>query len=140
MASYSLINAYCPHWIYLLIALFVFQNGCFNAILIYGNLNLSLNSLSKFSVNIRHMMLLSNLDLSNNQLEELDLEKRNALDQLATDTVIIRLIGNDLKCCRKTLEFLIWMRNSKKVHFTRMRNYTCSFENNVTVHLLILTK
>ena len=135
MASYSLINAYCPHWIYLLIALFVFQNGCFNTILIYGILNLSSNSLSKFSVNIRHMMLLSNLDLSNNQLEELDLE-----DQIATDTVIIRLIGNDLKCCRKKLEFLIWMRNSKKVHFTRMRYYTCSFENNVTVPFVNLEK
>ena len=117
------------------IALFVFQNGCFNTILIFGNLKLSSTTLSKFSVNIRHMKLLSNLDLSNNQLEELDLETRNALDQLPTDTLIVRLIGNDLKCCCKKLELLIWMPNSKKVHLTRMRHYTCSFEKNVTFHL-----
>ena len=107
MANYSLINAYCPHWIYLLIALFVFQNGCFNTILIFGNLKLSSTTLSKFSVNIRHMNLLSNLDLSNNQLKQLDLETRNALDQLPTDTLIVRLIGNDLKCCCKKLELLM---------------------------------
>ena len=129
VASYSWINAYCPHCIVRLPER-LFQYN-FNL----GNLKLSSTSLSKFSVYIRHMKLLSNLDLSNNQLEELDLETRNALDQLPTDTLIVRLIGNDLKCCCKKLEFLIWMRNSKKVHLTRMRHYTCSFEKNVTFHL-----
>ena len=86
------------------------------------------------------MKLLSNLDLSNNQLEELDLETRNALDQLPTDTLIVRLIGNDLKCCCKKLELLIWMRNSKKVHFTRMINYTCSFEKKCDFSFVNLDK
>ena len=123
VASYSWINAYCPHCIVRLPER-LFQYN-FNL----GNLKLSSTSLSKFSVYIRHMKLLSNLDLSNNQLEELDLETRNALDQLPTDTLIVRLIGNDLKCCCKKLEILMDAQFKKS-----------SFHENEKLYLFIWEK
>ena len=88
------------------------------------HLNLSFNSLSEFKVNIGHMTKLKTLELSNNQLLELDSETRKSLDRLPLNSINIHLIGNNLKCSCETLDFLQWMQNSKNVHFVKMKDYT----------------
>nr|XP_022308416.1 toll-like receptor 10 [Crassostrea virginica] len=97
------------------------------------HLDLSFNSLSEFKVNISHMKKLKTLELSNNQLVELDSETRKSLDRLPLNSINIHLIGNNLKCSCETLDFLKWMQNSKNVHFVKMKDYTCSFGRNATV-------
>nr|XP_022302085.1 toll-like receptor 6 [Crassostrea virginica]XP_022302086.1 toll-like receptor 6 [Crassostrea virginica] len=94
------------------------------------HLDLSFNSLSEFKVNIEHMKKLKTLELSNNQLVELDSETRKSLDRLPLNSINIHLIENNLKCSCETLDFLKWMRNSKNVHFVKMKDYTCSFGRN----------
>nr|XP_022308408.1 toll-like receptor 2 [Crassostrea virginica] len=96
-------------------------------------LNLSFNAMSKFNVEIVHMTKLSILDLSNNQLVQLNLETRSALNQMQTDSIDVHLIGNNLICSCETLDFLKWMHNSKKIHFVQKRNYTCSFGTKTSV-------
>ena len=96
-------------------------------------LNLSFNAISEFKVKIGHLKNLSILDLSNNQLVELNLETRSALNQMETHSINIHLIGNNLICSCETLDFLKWMRNSKKIHFVGKSNYTCSFGTKTSV-------
>ena len=90
-------------------------------------LNLSFNAMSNFNVAIGHIKKLSVLDLSNNQLVQLNLKTRSALNQMQTHSINVHLSGNSLICSCETLDFLKWMRNSKKIHFVEKRNYTCSF-------------
>ena len=90
-------------------------------------LNLSFNAISEFKVKIGHMKNLSILDLSNNQLVQLNYETRSALNQMQTHSINIHLIGNNLICSCETLDFLKWMLNSKNIHFVGKSNYTCSF-------------
>ena len=79
------------------------------------------------------MKKLSNLDLSNNQLEQLSLDTREALDHLKSESVSVHLSGNNLKCICETVEFLKWVRYSKKVTFLGIKDYTCSLGKNSTV-------
>ena len=64
--------------------------------------NLSFNSLSEFKANIGHMTKLKTLELSNNQLVELDLETRKSLDRLSLNSIHIHLIENNLTCSCET--------------------------------------
>ena len=96
-------------------------------------LNLSFNAMSKFNVAIGHMKKLSILDLSYNQLVQLNLKTRSALNQMQTGSIHVHLIGNNLICSCETLDFLKWMHNSRNIHFVKKRNYTCSFGTKTSV-------
>ena len=95
-------------------------------------LDISYNSLSEFRVNIHHMKNLSNLNLSNNQLVQLSFDTREALDHLKSESVSVHLSGNNLKCSCETIDFLKWMRDSKKINFVGIRDYVCSLGRNST--------
>ena len=97
------------------------------------HLDTSYNSINEFTVNIGHMKNLSNLNLSNNQLVQLSLETRTSLDHLWSEPVSVHLSGNNLKCSCGTLDFLKWMRDSKKINFVGIKDYVCSFGTNSTV-------
>ena len=97
------------------------------------HLDISYNSINEFTVNIEHMKNLSNLNLSNNQLVQLSLETRTSLDHLWSEPVSVHLSGNNLKCSCETLDFLKWMRDSKKINFVGIKDYVCSLGTNSTV-------
>ncbi|XP_062604457.1 toll-like receptor 4 [Saccostrea cucullata] len=99
------------------------------------NLNVSYNSLNKFSIPINHMTNLSNLDLSNNQLSYLNTETRKALDSVSQRREIsVNLKGNRLRCNCENLEFIKWMEFSKNIKFLYFHNYSCVFLNSSNIH------
>ncbi|XP_062591435.1 toll-like receptor 4 [Saccostrea cucullata] len=99
------------------------------------NLDVSYNSLNKFSIPINHMTNLSNLDLSNNQLTCLDADTRNALDSISQRREIsVNLRENRLRCDCENLEFIKWMHFSKNVKFLCFYNYSCVFLNSSKMH------
>ncbi|XP_056003257.1 toll-like receptor 4 [Ostrea edulis] len=93
-------------------------------------LNLRYNSLSEFSLPLKHMTKLAQLDLSYNQLLVLEEETRHALDSISKQRKInVNLLGNRFKCDCENLKFIKWMHNSKGINFVSFGNYTCTFSN-----------
>ncbi|XP_048749352.2 toll-like receptor 4 [Ostrea edulis] len=93
-------------------------------------LNLRYNSLSEFSLPLKHMTKLAHLDLSYNQLLVLDEETRHALDYISKQRKInVNLLGNRFKCDCENLKFIQWMHNAKGINFVNFGNYTCTFSN-----------
>ncbi|XP_048749353.2 toll-like receptor 4 [Ostrea edulis] len=93
-------------------------------------LNLRYNSLSEFSLPLKHMTKLAHLDLSYNQLLVLDEETRHALDSLSKQRKInVNMLGNRFKCDCENLKFIKWMHNSTQINFLHLGNYSCTFSN-----------
>ncbi|XP_061165526.1 toll-like receptor 4 [Saccostrea echinata] len=94
------------------------------------NLNLSFNSLSKFTLPLSHMVHLKNLDLSNNQISTMNETTRNMLDAISLKkSVSLNLNGNRLRCNCENLEFVKWVLNSKNVVFLHFDDYMCTLSN-----------
>ncbi|XP_061165662.1 toll-like receptor 4 [Saccostrea echinata] len=94
------------------------------------NLNLSFNSLNKFTVPVSHMDRLSYLDLSYNQISSMSRETRDILDAISQKNLLsVNLKGNELRCDCENLDFVKWILNSRNINFRHFDDYVCAFSN-----------
>ncbi|XP_062621926.1 toll-like receptor 4 [Saccostrea cucullata] len=93
------------------------------------NLNLSGNSLNHFDLSIKHMKILSSLDLSFNRLTKIHSSTRGILTFSSVNRILINLLGNPLQCSCENIDFLSWIGSSKNIIFLDVNNYTCLFDN-----------
>ncbi|XP_061165648.1 toll-like receptor 4 [Saccostrea echinata] len=107
----------------------IFQN-----LLQLENLNLSYNSLGEFKLPISHMVNLSYIDLSDNQLSTMNKETRNMLDAVSQEKIVyLNLKGNNFRCNCGNLKFVKWVLNSKNLVFLHFDDYTCILSNSTNI-------
>ncbi|KAK3612020.1 hypothetical protein CHS0354_021695 [Potamilus streckersoni] len=81
-------------------------------------LNISHNLLDTFLVNIGHMNNLRVLDLSQNMLQVVQYHVGRTLEDIAsmrTYNVYVNISHNQLRCLCSTLQFMIWVRDTKTI-------------------------
>ncbi|CAG2226548.1 unnamed protein product [Mytilus edulis] len=77
------------------------------------------NMIDNITFQINHMKQLSNLDLSNNRISNLDEHSRFQLEKVykVNNNFSIDISGNPLKCSCDTIDFIKWMSTTKvRIH------------------------
>lgn len=88
-------------------------------------LNLCVNGIGSFDIDLSHMTRLRHLDLSLNGLHTLSPLVRDHLDSLAhRHNVTVLMIFNPIECICSNIDFLRWMKQTK-VDFGTTYNYFC---------------
>ena len=87
------------------------------------HLNLSKNALRYFDVELHHMTHLRHLDLSHNQLSNLSVSARKALDGIPT--VEVDISGNPLLCDCSNIDFVTWIHTTKAT-FLNQQHTQCT--------------
>ncbi|OWF56550.1 Toll-like receptor 6 [Mizuhopecten yessoensis] len=97
------------------------------------DLNVSFNLMNSLQADIGHMMNLTYLDLSHNQLSELTNQNRRDIDMITkTGNLTIDLSNNRLVCSCLTLPSIRWINLNQRV-FKRFETYSCSLDNETRV-------
>ncbi|XP_062570880.1 toll-like receptor 4 [Saccostrea cucullata] len=96
-------------------------------------LNVSLNKIGNWAVNIGYMKHLTSFDISYNEISVLDRETMDDLELLSSfNPISINLAGNPLMCSCENLPFLNWLHSlisSRHIVFHKLREYRCVFSN-----------
>ena len=90
-------------------------------------LNISHNNIEHWTVNMRHMDQFQLLDLSYNQLQELDERAMKLFPE--HDNFTIMLQGNPLSCTCKNQHFLSWINSFPTSRFPNLSNTNCTYKN-----------
>nr|XP_022314032.1 toll-like receptor 4 isoform X1 [Crassostrea virginica] len=90
-------------------------------------LNISHNNIEHWTVDMRHMDQFQLLDLSYNQLQELDERAMKLFPE--HDNFTIMLQGNPLSCTCKNQHFLSWINSFPTSRFPNLSKYQCTYKN-----------
>ncbi|CAC5421975.1 TLR13 [Mytilus coruscus] len=99
-------------------------------------ISLRKNSIEKFQLKLNHMKNLSFLDISNNNIRNIDPDQTAELETIAKENGKFRLDlrGNPIQCTCKNIKFLKWIA-STKVILQSVSSYICEFANETKVLL-----
>ncbi|XP_033754359.1 toll-like receptor 4 [Pecten maximus] len=95
-------------------------------------LNLSVNALTEFSLDLSQMKHLKYLDLRHNDLRMLKRNQREQIDSIRDTNLILNLEGNRMDCSCEALEFLKWLGRNKDM-FEHYHTYKCAFSNGTEI-------
>ena len=99
--------------------------NCFSTLRNLEKLILRDNSLSEWTLEIRHMPNISYIDLSGNNIDRLPKETMDHLSEVATRmNVTVNLTGNGLECTCKDIDFLEWIETAN-IEFVKRHEYKC---------------
>ncbi|XP_052085781.1 toll-like receptor 4 [Mytilus californianus] len=99
-------------------------------------ISLKRNSIEKFQLKLNHMKSLLFLDISNNNIRNIDPDQTDELETIAKENGKFRLDlrGNPIQCTCKNIKFLKWIA-STKVNLQSVSSYLCEFANETKVLL-----
>lgn len=99
-------------------------------------ISLNRNSIEHFQLKLNHMKSLLFLDISNNNIRNIEPDQTDELETIAKENGKFRidLRGNPIQCTCKNIKFLKWIA-STKVNLHSVSSYLCEFANETKVLL-----
>ncbi|KAH9514621.1 hypothetical protein Btru_023114 [Bulinus truncatus] len=108
-------------------ALSVVFTKLFEFLNVLEEIDLSMNDMREFNVDITNILNLRKLNLSHLELSSLPVATRQHIDTLLkTNSVVVDMSSNPILCDCNNLDFIKWMVNSKAFD-SHFKNYMCQF-------------